>query len=198
MPCAVTKSGRGTISVLGDSGLRRLANSAPLTNVDADGRRYTVLYQGLLPRISLKWPKAPPASSYVLNVRSPQGTKTLTANSASYSFASGSLSEGEHVVSFQAEGRRSPETTISIRFDNAAPMASIASPADRAFAPGSNVLVSGMALPGWVVTLGGATLPQDAQNRFSMPVNAPSDEALAIRFSQPQRGVHYYLRRSGL
>jgi hypothetical protein len=60
------------------------------------------------------------------------------------------------------------------------------------------VLVSGTAQPGSVVTVGGATLEQDAQNRFSMAVSAPADQALAIRFSQLQRGVHYYLRRSAL
>jgi len=190
--------GQGTISIVPDAGLRRLATSAPLTNVDADGRRYTVLYQSLQPKIAIQWPNAPAASSYTLTVSSPRGTKTLTANSPRYSFASGSLSEGQHTFNFQAAGRRSRETTVVIRFDNAAPAASIASPADGSFAPGSSVLVSGTAQPGSVVTVGGETLQQDAQNRFSMAVSAPSDQALAIRFTQPQRGVHYYLRRSAL
>jgi hypothetical protein len=192
------KIGQGTISVVADAGLRRLASSAPLTNVDADGRRYTVLYQSLQPRIAIQWPNAAPASSYVLTVSSAHGTKTLTASSPHFSFASGSLAEGQHSFSIQGGGRRSRETTVVIRFDNAAPAASIASPADGSFARGSSVLVSGTAQPGSVVTVGGETLPQDAQNRFSMAVNAPSDQALAIRFIQPQRGVHYYLRRSAL
>ena len=192
------KVGGGTISIIADAGLRRLATTAPLTNVDADGRHYTVLYQSLQPRIAIQWPNAPPASSYVLTVTSPRGTKTVTASSPRYFFASGSLAEGQHSFSFQGGGRRSRETTVVIRFDNAAPAASIASPADRSFAPGSSVLVSGTAQPGSVVSVGGETLPQDAQNRFSMSVNAPSDQALAIRFIQPQRGVHYYLRRSAL
>ncbi|HYQ03385.1 MAG TPA: FecR domain-containing protein [Polyangiaceae bacterium] len=192
------KLGQGTISIIPDAGLRRLATSAPLTNVDADGRRYTVLYQSLQPRIAIQWPNAPAASSYVLTVNSPHGTKTLTASSPRYSFPSGSLIEGQHTLSFQAAGRRSRDTTVVIRFDNAAPAASIASPADGSFAPGSSVLVSGTAQPGSVVTVGGETLQQDAQNRFSMPISAPADQALAIRFVQPQRGVHYYLRRSAL
>jgi len=192
------KLGQGTISIIPDAGLRRLATSAPLTNVDADGRRYTVLYQSLQPKIAIRWPNAPPASSYILSVSSPRGTKTVTASSPHYLFPSGSLVEGSHAFSFQGAGRRSRETTVVIRFDNAAPAASIASPADRSFAPGSSVLVSGMAQPGSVVTVGGETLQQDAQNRFSMAVSAPPDQALAIRFTQPQRGVHYYLRRSAL
>jgi len=189
---------QGTISIIPDAGLRRLATSAPLTNVDADGRRYTVLYQSLQPRIAIQWPNAPTAASYVLSVNSARGTKTLTTSSPHYFFPSGSLAEGQHSFSFQAAGRRSRETTVVIRFDNAAPAASIASPADGSFAPGSSVLVSGTAQPGSVVSVGGETLQQDAQNRFSMAVSAPADSALAIRFTQPQRGVHYYLRRSAL
>jgi hypothetical protein len=192
------KIAQGTISIIADAGLRRLATSAPLSNVDADGRRYTVLYQSLQPRISIQWPNAPPASSYQLTVSSPHGTKTITTSSPHHLFASGSLVEGQHTFTFQAAGRRSRETTVVIRFDNAAPAASIASPADGSFAPGASVLVSGTAQPGSVVTVGGETLQQDAQNRFSMAINAPADQALAIRFAQPQRGVHYYLRRSAL
>ncbi|MEI9953961.1 MAG: FecR domain-containing protein [Pseudomonadota bacterium] len=192
------KIGQGTISIVPDAGLRRLAISAPLTNVDTDGRRYTVLYQSLQPRIAIQWPNAPAASSYVLTVNSPHGTKTVTVSSPRYLFASGSLIEGQHSFSFQGAGRRSRDTTVVIRFDNAAPAASIMSPSDGSFAPGSSVLVAGTAQPGSVVTVGGETLQQDAQNRFSMAVSAPSDQALAIRFTQPQRGVHYYLRRSAL
>lgn len=192
------KLGQGTISVIPDAGLRRLASSAPISNVDADGRRYTILYQSLQPRIAVQWPNAPTASSYVLTVTSPHGTKTLTSNNPRYFFASGALIEGQHTFSFEGAGRRSRDTTVVIRFDNAAPAASITTPADGSFAPGASVLVSGTAQPGSVVTVGGETLQQDAQNRFSMAINAPSDQALAIRFVQPQRGVHYYLRRSAL
>ncbi|MEI9941421.1 MAG: FecR domain-containing protein [Pseudomonadota bacterium] len=192
------KIGQGTISIIPDSGVRRLASSAPLTNVDADGRRYTVLYQSLQPRIAIQWPNAPPASSYALTISSPHGTKTVATSSPRYFFASGALGEGQHSFSFQGAGRSSRNTTVVIRFDNAAPAASIASPADGSFAPGSSVLVSGTAQPGSVVTVGSTTLQQDDQNRFSTAVSAPPDQALAIRFTQPQRGVHYYLRRSAL
>jgi len=190
------KIGQGTISVVADAGLRKLADTAPLTKVQLDGRRYTVLYQGLLPKISLDWPNAPKAASYVLSVSSPKGTKTLNSSAPSYAFASGALAEGEHQLSFQAGAARSRQTTVVIRFDNAAPTASIASPADGSFTPGSSVLVAGTAQPGWLVTVGSETLAQDPQNRFSMQINAPAERALAIRFTKAQRGVHYYLRRS--
>ena len=202
--CASDAGGRGqkfatgSIAVITDAGLRKLAESAPVTKLELDGRRYTVLYQNQLPKIALEWANAPSAASYALSVSSRDGTKTLTTNLPSYSFAPGALAEGEHVLSFQGGGMRSRQTTVHIRFDNAAPTASIASPANGSFAPGSNVLVSGTAQPGWVVTVGAETLAQDAQHRFSALVTAPSDRALAIRFTKAQRGVHYYLRRSAL
>jgi hypothetical protein len=188
---------RGTISVIADAGLRRLAKTAASSSVDTDGRRYTVLYQTLLPTLSVRWPNAPAAASYTLSVRSKQGTRSFSSKTASYTFGSGALSEGEHVLTFAGGGRQSKETSVVIRFDNAAPTASLSSPADASFAPGSSVLVSGSALPGFSVTVGGRELAQDEQNRFSELVSAPASErALAIRFSQAGRGVHYYLRRS--
>jgi hypothetical protein len=188
--------GQGAIAVIADAGLRQLAKTAPVTNLDVDGRHYTVLYQSLLPKISVHWPSAPAAASYSLSVSSPDGTKTVSTGSPSYSFGSGALTEGEHLLSFQAGGARSRQTSVVVRFDNAAPTASITSPADQSFAAGSPVHVSGMAQPGWVVTVGGQTLAQDAQNRFAADVGSPADQALAIRFTHPGRGVHYYLRRS--
>jgi hypothetical protein len=122
--------------------------------------------------------------------------KTFKTAAPSYSFTAGALGEGDHHFVFEGAGIRSKSTSVGIRFDNAAPTASISSPADGGFAPGSRVVVSGTALPGWVVSAGGASLDQDAQNRFSGEVTAPADFALAIRFAQPKRGVHYYLRRS--
>lgn len=188
---------RGTLSVIADGGLRKLAKTAASSSVDTDGRRYTVLYQSLLPKLSVRWPNAPAAASYTLSVRSKQGTRVLSSTNASYTFDSGALAEGEHALSFEADGRRSRETSVVIRFDNAAPTATLSSPTDASFAPGSSVLVSGSALPGWSVAVAGRELAQDEQNRFSEHVSAPASErALAIRFSQAGRGVHYYLRRS--
>jgi hypothetical protein len=192
-----TDVAKGTISVVADAGLRKLARTAPLTSVDTDGRRYTVLYQTLLPKIAVRWPNAPSAGSYVLSVRSPQGSKTFSTQAASHLFAPGALAEGEHVLAFEGDGKRSKPTNVVIRFDNAAPTASLSSPSNGAFAPGASVLVAGSALPGWSVSAGGRELKQDDQNRFSEEVSTPSGErALVIRFSQPGRGVHYYLRRS--
>lgn len=187
----------GTVVVLADSGSRRLARTAPASVVDTDGRRYTVLYQTLLPSISLHWPNAPAASAYTLRVSSSSGSRSLTSGKPSYSFGAGALAEGDHTFVFEGGGARSKQTSVAIRFDNAAPTASISSPADRSFAPGASVVVSGSALPGWTVSSVGKDLTQDAQNRFSAEVSAPvAERALVIRFSHPRRGNHYYLRRS--
>ncbi len=187
----------GTITVVADAGSRQLPKSAPASNVDTDGRRYTVLYQTLLPKVSVRWPNAPTASSYALAVRSGSGSRSYSSKAPSYTFPAGTLTEGDHTLVFEADGARSKATSVSIRFDNAAPTASIASPANGGFSAGSSVLVSGASLPGFSVSVGGKELAQDGQSRFSEELTAPAGQrAPVIRFSQPGRGVHYYLRRS--
>jgi hypothetical protein len=156
-----------------------------------------VLYQTLLPMISVRWPNAPAAPAYTLRVGSNSKARTFTTNEPSHSLPTGALPEGDHTLLFEGGGMRSKQTSLAIRFDNAAPTASISSPLDRSFAPGARVTVAGSALPGWTVSSVGRELAQDAQNRFSGEVTAPvAERALVIRFSHPSRGNHYYLRRS--
>jgi hypothetical protein len=189
----------GTVTVMHDAGTARLPRTAPATLVDADGRTYTVLYQNLLPKISVRWVNAPAAAPYGLTVTSPGGaTQSFSAASPSYSFGSGSFSEGEHHVRFHAaDGTASKDTRVDIRFDNATPTATLTSPSNGSFAPGSPVTVSGVALEGWKISAAGQDLPLDPAERFSGDVTAPAGQrALAILFENPRRGVQYYLRRS--
>ncbi|MDX2052469.1 MAG: hypothetical protein SFV15_08770 [Polyangiaceae bacterium] len=187
----------GRVSVRRDSGTSQLPSSAPRTQVETDGRKYTVLYQNLLPQIAVRWKDAPAASSYKLTIKSNGKTENLSARTPNYFFPSASLPEGTHQMVFEAGIRRSRPTTVTISFDNAAPTARIASPQDRSFAPGASVTVSGVALPGWTVAVGGQEIPMDAQNRFSGTVTTPSElKAFAIRFAHPSRGVRFYLRRA--
>ncbi len=187
----------GTINVLADAGSRRLSAAAPVNRIDADGRRYTILYQSLLPKVSVRWPNAASSGPFSLQVRSSKGQKRFPAASASVTLPTGALGEGSHELWFEGAGQRSRGTTVVVQFDNAAPTASISAPGERSFAPGATVSVAGSALPGWTVSVQGRELAQDAQQRFSGEAAAPSDvRALTIRFSHPQRGVHYYLRRS--
>lgn len=187
---------QGTVSILHDSGSRALASSAPATRLDTDGRRYTVLYQNLLPKMSVRWPGAP-SGPYTLTVRSSRTVHRVSSAQPNYSFAAGAFGEGSYDVWFEAPGARSKDTTVVIQFDNAAPTASITAPADGSFAQGASVAIAGSALPGWTVSVAGLELEQDAQHRFSGHGQAsPGTRALAIRFANPQRGVQYYLRRS--
>ncbi len=187
----------GTVSVLHDAGNRALPRSAPVTRVDTDGRRYTVLYQNLLPKMSVRWPAAPTTGPFKLSVRSSRGTQSFALSQPSYSFAAGAFAEGSHDLWFEATGARSRDTTVVIQFDNAAPTASITAPPDGSFATGASVAVAGTALPGWTVSVGGQELAQDLQHRFSGQAQASGGtRALAIRFTNPQRGVQFYLRRS--
>jgi hypothetical protein len=188
----------GKVTVVPDSGNVPLPNSAPRTSVEADGRRYTITYQNLLPAVSITWPRAPKSDHYTLKVSSGRGSKMLTTSSPSYRFGSGALLEGTHKLVFAtATGATSRLTTVEVRFDNAAPKASLRSPGDRSFAPGASVTVAGVALPGWSVDVNGTALPTDGQQRFAGKTAAPADlRALAVRFSHADRGVHYYLRRN--
>jgi hypothetical protein len=188
---------RGTLTILADSGTRRLPTSAPSTLVDTDGRKYTVLYQNLLPSITLRWTGAPSGAAFTVHESSPHGSHAFSAGGPTFTFAPGSLGEGSHDLSFESAGKLSKVTTVTIRFDNAAPTASIFSPPASGFVPGGTISVTGTAMPGWGVSVGGNELSQDDQHRFAGQIAAPSGQrALLIRFTNPQRGVQYYLRRA--
>src|SRR5690606_13193773 len=138
-------------------------------------------------------PNAPQADSYTLAVTSRGKTQRVSAGSASHSFPPGQLGEGTH--SFQwmtSSGRKSRPSRATIRFDNAAPKASIVSPANGSFQQGASVAVSGIALPGWQVRARGEALHMDGQQRFSGTVQS-GPRGIVLTFTHPQRGVHYYL-----
>ncbi len=186
----------GKITVYHDAGTAALAKSPPATGVNVDGRRYTVMYQNRLPSLTVRWPNAPKADSYTISIRGAGGSKQITSKQPVHTFQSGSILEGSHRVQFKASnGRVSRTTTVSIRFDNAAPKASITTPAPGSFSPGSTVHVTGIALPGWKVSVGGTSFPMDAQRRFSGQATA-GKRGLVLRFEHEQRGVHHYLRRA--
>jgi hypothetical protein len=192
----------GTIRVMRDSGQSRLPSTPPATVVDTDGRRYTVLYQNLLPQITVRWTGVEPSGRYVLRVSGPGGTQNVSTSGPRHAFPPGALGEGSHTLVFASPAGgaadRSRETTLSIRFDNAAPSASLREPANGSFAPGATVGVAGVALEGWSVTVNGGAIQLDEQHRFRGTAAVPGDAAgIAIRLAHPRRGVHYYIRRTG-
>lgn len=190
--CGADRRGTGRVRVLGDSGRAHLPRAPPASVVDADGRSYTVLYQNQLPVITVRWRDAPPGGPYRLSFAGRRADEV--GPQPRFAFASGDLTDGAHRFTVEGAGRRSPATTLIIRFDNAAATASVEEPANESFAAGERVRVRGVALPGWSVAVGGAPISLDAGNRFTHETTAPSSP-LVIRLSHPRHGVHYYLRR---
>lgn len=194
---ADTPVSQGSLTILHDAGTRPVPKKPPSTGVEADGRTYTVMYQNQLPAVSLRWSKAPPATSFTLTHRSPFGSKAYKTSSAAYSFRSGALPEGTHTFFFEGGGKVSRQTTVQIKFDNAAPTASLRTPVGPNVKQGEAITISGVAQPGWDVKINGKSAALDGQQRFSQKAEMPTDaRALAVRLTHPQRGTHIYVRRA--
>jgi hypothetical protein len=184
---------RGTAQVLRDAGTRKLPPVAPTSEIDADGRSYTIFYQNQLPNVRLRWPNAPSATSYQLMV---DGT-SMSVASSEHLFQSGSLRDGIHHLNFEAEGRRSRTAEITVRFDNTAPTASLSAPIDGGFRPGDTVVIEGVALPTWKVSVQGGTIEKVGDDRFrGQVVTSEEHPDIAVRLVHPRLGTHYYLRRA--
>lgn len=192
-----TPVARGTVTVLRDGGTRPVPSTPPSTSVNIDGRSYTVMYQNQLPNLKVDWPNAPPASSYALVVESKGRTKRLVSASPNYTFKSGTLTEGGHEIHFEGGGKLSRHTVVEIKFDNAAPTASLSTPIEPNVREGGEITIAGVTQPGWSIEIGGVKLEQDGQQRFAQKTTMPTSErALTIKLSHPARGTHVYLRRS--
>ena len=204
----VVASGRLTVEK--DGGTRPLARQAPHNTVDADGRRYTVLYQNRLPAITFRWPSAPEATKYRLIIEPVRGQparasgprRKLPLTAPSHALPAGELAEGQYEYWFElghtAPGARqaSRQSTLTIGFDNAARSGYVQSPRPSAAWSGPTVLVAGAAIEGWRVAVGAAELALDRQHRFSQPAPHADDEnGLAVEFSHPTHGVHLFVRR---
>jgi hypothetical protein len=188
----------GVLSLRRDTGDVPLARHAPVDVLDADGRRYTVLFQTRLPQLTLAWPRAAGATGLELHLESPAGTRVLPLASPSRPLPPGTLQEGTYTWWYTAgDGRQSPKTTISIRFDNTAPTAQFfrARP-DAGDGPPGAIAVDGVTVEGAKVSVGGKPLALDGRGRFRANV-APQagDDAVAVRLEHPRTGVHYYVRR---
>ena len=190
---------RGTLTVRRDAGTQRLPRVAPTNVIEADGRRYTVLYQNRLPSLTFSWPDAPPAPGYTLHVESKGRTRRYPVAGPRLRLASGGLGEGTYQWWFEAsEGKSSRRTTVTVRFDNAAVTAQVEAPRDGVrITPGDEIEVAGVAIEGSSVAVGASPLEVDEQGRFRGKVTppAPNERSIAIRLAHPKSGVHYYVRR---
>lgn len=186
----------GQVSIIADAGHRPMPSKAPSTSVDLNGLGYTVLYQNQLPQVTMRWSKAPAVGPFQLHLTSNGRSKTYSAKGPSYSFGSGALAPGQHTAHFTGGGRVSRKTTVSIRFDNATPTASLSTPANTGTPPGGAITISGTALPGWTATVDGKAVDQDAGGKFTVKTTMPSSGyALQVALTHKSRGSHVYLRR---
>jgi len=187
----------GVVRVRRSTGTARLPTTAPRNRIDVDGRRYTVMFQNLLPEIEVRWPNAPSAAGYTLE-RTVAGEKTTERSTkASVRFAAGQVVEGEHRLRFKADGgQTSDETTLTVRFDNAAPSVSLRSPAATGFDPGGEVRVSGVAIADTRVSVLGNAVTLDRHHRFDTAVAVPAGaHSITVRIDHPRTGTQYYVRR---
>ncbi len=188
----------GHLRVVRDAGTRPLPRAAPRNTVDADGRPYTVLYQNLLPSITFHWSAAPKGTTTRLTVAPSRGKAIeVAAPAARYTMAAGKLAEGEYRYWFAGgQGVASKKSVLRIEFDNAAATGYVQTPRAGALWSGPSVDVSGAAVEGWKVSVGGQPLALDRQRRFHATVSHDAEEnGIAVEFRHPSRGVHLYVRR---
>jgi hypothetical protein len=184
---------RGSVRVLEDAGTRKLPPRAPMSNVEADGRGYTIYYQNQPPDIHVRWPNAPDTKAYQLDVDG----DVRKLNAPEHTFASGELNDGQHRLTFSALSRRSRTTVMEVHFDNTAATASLNAPQDRGFAPGTEVAIEGVVLPAWKVSVDGGTIEKVGESRFQGRITtSESRPDFAVRLSHRKLGTHYYVRRA--
>ncbi len=184
----------GRIGVVRDSGSRPLPRSSPKNTIDTDGRRYTVLFQNRLPAITIRWRGAPKSNRYTIKVSSNKGkVREVKGAKPQHSYKPGTFSEGDYEYWMVADGKESKHSKLNISFDNAAATGYLSAPRPNAKLSGATVAVKGAAVLGWKVTVGGKDLALDKQYRFDETV-ALAPDGVAIRFSHPKYGTHYYVR----
>lgn len=188
---------RARVAVRQNAGQAPLPPAPPVTQVDLDGRTYRVHYQSRLPRIHVRWPRAPGAGPYTLERT--RGGRTLTSQSATADFQlrGRQLGEGDYrLVAKNAGGRPSRTTNLHIEFDNAATGASLSEPASRSFGREEPVNVSGTAVQGARVRIEGGSAEVDGSGRFTGRAWVPAGRrAFAVRVSLPGHAPQYFIRR---
>ncbi|HEY5923546.1 MAG TPA: hypothetical protein VIV11_17820 [Kofleriaceae bacterium] len=192
--CAGAKGATGTLRIAKDSGRTPLPKAAARTTVDMDGREYTILYQNLLPELTLAWRTAPRAAKYTFVIKAARADKRLASPTSTLKVPAGELREGSYKVWVETDGnRRSEESRIVIEFDNAAHSASI----DAVDAAGNALRVKGTVIESSTVSANGTAIELDRHRRFNTEL-APRDgeDGIGVRIAHPKAGIHYYVMRS--
>lgn len=188
----------GTLRIVKDSGRTPLPSAAARTTIDMDGREYTVLYQNVLPQLTLGWRTAPRGRSkytFVIKPTKKGAERRLVATSSTLKLAPGELREGSYKVWVEPDsGSRSEESRIVIEFDNAAQSASI----DSVDTSGGKLRVKGTAIESSTVSANGTPVDLDRHRRFTTELTPGADEdGASVRIAHPKAGIHYYVMRTG-
>jgi hypothetical protein len=187
----------GVLSLRRDTGDVPLARRAPLDVLDADGRHYTVLFQTRLPLLTLAWAAAPAGDERLeLHVASADGEHVVPSANPRRPLPGGTLREGTYTLWYRAAGgKQSPKTTVSVRFDNAAPTAQFFRAAHGA--QKGAIAIDGVTVDGAKVSVSGQPIAVDGHGRFRTEASPlAGDEAVAVRLEHPRTGIHYYVRRA--
>jgi hypothetical protein len=179
-----------------DAANLELPKSAQRVEVEADGRRYTVRYQNVMPVVNVHWSDARAASSYLLLLRRGKRDQSFRVTQPVREIAGNELTEGNYDFWFTSEsGQQSRVGSLRIEFDNTARSLSLSEPVDGAAVEGNDVVVSGVALLRSQVSANGIPLPLDPKGRFHALVPLTPERSVLVRANHPAAGVHYYLRR---
>jgi hypothetical protein len=186
----------GQVIVTRDSGRRPLPPKQNKNTIDADGRAWSIGYQSLIPNLDVHYKGA--GTPTKLHIAIGGTDEVIEATSSTVEVAGAKLKEGTYTYYFEANGTKDKVSTLKIYFDQTQAQVYLEKPVDgQAFA--ADVEVGGAALPGWTAKVGEVEIPiTDATTRrFHATVQPPAGgaQALAIRLSHPQRGIHFYLRR---
>ena len=186
----------GTLRLSADSGFSPRPRRAQRNRVNADGRRYSVVYQNLRPTLTFRWPSAPTATSYTLIITDLTGrTRRVRRRRANITLRGTQLQAGMYSWHFEGGGERSPTTWTRLTFEQPPRRFAFTSPGPGRVSPGA-VRVSGLAPSGTRVSVGGREFVTNGAGEFAGTARvAPSTGTLAIRVRHPSLGSHIYLRR---
>jgi len=184
----------GRVTVIRDAGRRPLPKNQGVNDIDADGRNYRISYQSAIPNVAVHITNA--GARHKLHLATAGKEQTFDSNTSSVLVPGAQLHEGTYTYWVDRDGvKQDKVSTLAIDFDQTAPQVYIESPINGQ-AWNGDLDVRGAVLPGWSAAVEAIAIPIDKQRRFAAKVGLPGGAALAIRLSHPQRGVHYYLRRS--
>jgi hypothetical protein len=185
----------GRITVLRDAGTRALPKARMPNDIDADGRTWRISYQSVIPDLRIHAKNVAPPFRLIL-ARGGGKNEAIEAKSPVVTVPGASLREGTFTYWVEAGGTlKGKISTLIINFDQTAAQVYIESPQDGAAWSG-DLDVRGAVLPGWTASVGTVVIPIDRQRRFAARVGAPAGGTLVIKLAHPERGIHYYLRRS--